>query len=152
MKLLIVSAATVYFAVSGAGALAADTSEKDAIAMAERGAALIKAKGKEEMAKRIHAHDPEFFQGALSMDMRDLYTGIVLADAANPALAGKPLAEGPEAHSPYPRQVIELAQRDGKGWIATPYRDMASGKNAMKITYVLRVDDVVLQADIRREQ
>lgn len=151
MKLFI-SAATVVLACAAGGACAADPSERDAIAMAERGAALIKAKGKEEMMKRIHAHDPEFFQGALSMDMRDLYTGIVLANAANPAQAGQPLSAGPEANSPYPRQVIELAQRDGKGWIATPYRDMASGRNAIRVTYVLRVDDVVLQADIRRQQ
>jgi cytochrome c len=152
MKLLSGSAAIVYLACVTGGACAADQAEREAIAMAERGAALIKAKGKEEMMKRIHAHDPDFFQGALSMDMRDLYTGIVLADAANPALAGKALAQGPEANSPYPRQVIELAQRDGKGWIATPYRDPASGRNALKTTYVLRVDDVVLQADIRRQQ
>lgn len=151
MKLFL-SALTVYLACAAGGACAADPFERDAIAMAERGAALIKAKGKQEMMKRIHAHDPDFFQEALSMDMRDLYTGIVLADAANPALAGKPLAEGPEANSPTPRQVIELAQRDGKGWIATPYRDPASGKNAIRTTYVLRVDDVVLQADIRRQQ
>jgi cytochrome c len=150
MKLLIVSAASVYFAVSGAGALAADTSEKDAIAMAERGASLIKAKGQEEMMKRIHAHDPDFYQGALSMDMRDLYTGILLADAANPALAGKAIDAGPEAGSPYPRQIIELAQRSGKGWIAVPYRDTA-GKAGVKTTYVLRVDDVVLQASIRSQ-
>lgn len=151
MKLLF-SAATVYLACLAGGACAADPSERDAIAMAERGAALIKAKGKEEMMKRIHAHDPEYYQGALSMDMRDLYTGIVLANALNPAQAGQLLSAGPEATSTFPRQVIELAQRDGKGWIATPYRDMASGRNAMKMTYVLRVDDVVLQADIRRQQ
>ena len=152
MRLLSGSAAIVYLACVAGGACAAGQAEREAIAMAERGAALIKAKGKEEMMKRIHAHDPDFFQGALTMDMRDLYTGIVLADAANPALAGKALAQGPEANSPYPRQVIELAQRDGKGWIATPYRDPASGRNALKTTYVLRVDDVVLQADIRRQQ
>jgi cytochrome c len=152
MRLLFISAATVYLACAAGGACAADPFEKDAIAMAERGAALIKAKGKLEMMKRIHEHHPEFFQGALSMDMRDLYTGVVLADPFNPARAGKPLAEGPEAGSPYPRQVIELAQRDGKGWIATPYRDPASGRAAMRTTYVLRVDDVVLQADIRRMQ
>jgi cytochrome c len=149
MKLLI-SAATVWLAVAGGGALAADTSEKDAIAMAERGAALIKAKGQEEMMKRIHARDPEFFRGALSMDMRDLYTGIMLADGANPALAGKAIEAGPEAGTPYPRQIIELAQRSGKGWIALPYRD-ASGRNGVKTTYVLRVDDVVLQASIRSQ-
>ncbi len=148
MKLLIISAAVVYVASLAGGAAAADTAEQDAIAMAERGAALIKARGQEEMMKRIHAHDPEFHQGALSMDMRDLYTGILLADGANPALAGKPIAEGAEANSPYPRQVIELAQRERKGWIASSYRDPASGKQGMKSTYVLRVNDVVLEVDI----
>ena len=151
MRLLSGSAAIVYLACVAGGACAADQAEREAVAMAERGAALIKAKGKEEMMKRIHAHDPEFFQAGLSMDMRDLYTGIVLADAFNPEQAGRQLSEGPDPYSPYPRQVIELAQRAGKGWIATPYRDPASGKNALKTTYVLRVDDVVLQADIRRQ-
>lgn len=149
MKLLI-SAATVWLAVAGGGALAADTTEKDAIAMAERGAALIKAKGQEEMMKRIHARDPDFFRGALSVDMRDLYTGVVLADGGNPALAGKAIEAGPEAGTPYPRQIIELAQRSGKGWIALPYRD-PSGKSGIKTTYVLRVDDVILQASIRSQ-
>jgi cytochrome c len=148
---LIISAATVYLACLAGAACAADHAEQDAIAMAERGAALIKAKGKHEMMERIHAHDPDFFQGELTLDMRDLYTGVVLADTLHPELAGKPLAEGPESDSPYPRQVIELAQRAGKGWIATPYRDPASGRPAVKTTYVLRVDDVVLQADIRRQ-
>ena len=152
MKLLLISAASVYLACMAGGACAADPSEKLAMAMAERGAALIRTKGKEEMMKRIHARDPGFFQQGLSLDMRDLYTGIVLADAHNPALVGQLLSAGPEANSTFPRQVIELAQRDGKGWIATPYRDAASGRNAMKITYVLRVDDVVLQADIGRQQ
>ncbi|MES2019160.1 MAG: cache type 2 domain-containing protein [Pseudomonadota bacterium] len=150
MKLL-VSAATVYLACLAGGAFAAGHTEQEAIAMAERGAALIKAKGQEEMMKRIHAHDPEFFQAGLNLDMRDLYTGIVLADAFNPALAGKQLSDGPDPYSAYPRQVIELAQRAGKGWIAAPYRDPASGKNAMRTTYVLRVGDVVLQAGLRRQ-
>lgn len=148
MKLLLISAASVCFASLAGGALAANTAEQEAIAMAERGAALIKAKGQEEMMKRIHAHDPQFHQGALSMDMRDLYTGIVLADGANPALAGKPLSEGPEANRAHPRQVIELAQRERRGWIASTWRDPASGKQGMKSTYVLRVNDVVLEVDI----
>lgn len=152
MKLLLVSAAIVYFAsLAGGAAAAAATAEQDAIAMAERGAALIKAKGQEEMMKRIHAHDPQFDQGALSMDMRDLYTGVLLANGANPALAGKPVGESAEADSAFPRQVIELAQRDRKGWIASTWRDPASGKSGIKSTYVLRVNDVVLEVDIVKQ-
>ncbi|MES2319562.1 MAG: cache type 2 domain-containing protein [Pseudomonadota bacterium] len=151
MKMFMISAATVYLACAAGGACAADPAERDAIAMAERGAALIKAKGQQEMMMRIHAHHPDFYQGTLTLDMRDLYTGIVLADSANPAQAGKPLSQGPDPNSTFPRQVIELAQRDGHGWIARSYRDPATGKYGMKSTYVLKVGDVVLQADLRRQ-
>jgi len=76
MKLL--ATATALCLVSAA-ALANEPTEKDAIAMAERGAAMVKAKGKEEVMKRISAKDPDFVQGSLYIDMRDVKTGIVLA-------------------------------------------------------------------------
>jgi cytochrome c len=148
---LFMSGAAVYLACAAAGALAADTSEREAVAMTEKGAALIKAEGQQALMKRIHAHDPAFFHGALSMNMRDLYTGIVLANALQPALAGQPIESSPEAGSAYPRQVIEMAQRAGKGWIASQFRDPESGQQALRTSYVLRVGDVVLQADIRQQ-
>lgn len=57
MKLLVTLFAC---ALTCAGAAANEPSEKDAITMAERGAALIKEKGKDEMMKRINAKDPQF--------------------------------------------------------------------------------------------
>ncbi|MCL6487268.1 MAG: cache type 2 domain-containing protein, partial [Janthinobacterium lividum] len=63
----------------GSVSAAVEATEKDAIAMTERGAAFMKAHGKEEMMKKITAKDPDFVQGSLYVDMRDLKTGIVLA-------------------------------------------------------------------------
>lgn len=145
MKLLLTTAC---LALACAGVQARAPNEKDAIAMAERGAALIKAKGKREMMVRIHARDPLFVQGDMALTMRDAYNAILIAHPADPALVGGTDADGaaPGAEL-YPRDVIDLAQRAGSGWLESGYRDGA-GRSGRKKAYVRRVGDVVLEAAI----
>ena len=152
MKMLI--ATSLCFVLGAGSALAApEPTEKDAIAMAERGAAFIKAQGKGAMAKKINAKDPDYVQGELYMDMRDLYTGIVLAHPINSSLVGKDLTDVPDAGGKiYRREIIELAQKSGKGWVEYQYKNPVSGKIEPKTTYILRVDDVVLEAGIYKKQ
>jgi cytochrome c len=150
---------TVSTLIAGAAALllagaavASEPTEKDAVAMAERGAALIKAKGKNEMMKRINARDSDFVQGSLYIDMRDLYTGVVLAHPINNSIIGKDLVDVPDATGKrYRREIIELAQSKGKGWVDYQYKNPTSGKIEPKTTYILRVDDVVLEAGIYKK-
>jgi cytochrome c len=150
MKLLVTATLCLGFAANAASA--AEPTEKDAIAMADRGAALIKSKGKEEMMKRITAKDPDFVQGSLYVDMRDLYTGIVLAHPINASIVGKDLTDVPDASGKkYRREIIELAQKKGKGWVDYQYKNPTSGKIEPKTTYILRVDDVVLEAGIYKK-
>lgn len=136
-----------------AGALAAEPTEKDAIAMAERGAAMVKAKGKEEVMKRITSKDPEFVQGSLYIDMRDVKTGIVLAHPYNPSIVGKDLTDVPDANGKkYRREIIELAAAKGKGWVDYQYKNPTTGKIEPKTTYILLVDGVVLEAGLYKKQ
>jgi cytochrome c len=131
---------------------AVEATEKDAIAMAERGAAFMKAHGKEEMMKKITAKDPDFVQGSLYVDMRDIKTGIVLAHPINPSIVGKDLTDVPDANGKkYRREIIELAQKQGKGWVDYQYKNPISGKIEPKTTYILRVNDVVLEAGIYKK-
>jgi cytochrome c len=133
-------------------ACAAEPTEKDAIAMAEKGAAFMKANGKEEMMKKITAKDPDYVQGSLYVDMRDINTGIVLAHPINPSIVGKDLTDVPDANGKkYRREIIELAQKKGKGWVDYQYKNPASGKIEPKTTYILRVGDVVLEAGIYKK-
>lgn len=151
MKQLI-TAAALSLAFAAGAAQATEPTEKDAIAMVERGAALIKAKGKDEMMKRIIAKDPDFVQGSLYIDMRDLYTGIVLAHPINPSIVGKDLTDVPDASGKkYRREIINLGQSKGKGWVDYQYKNPTSGKIEPKTTYILRVDDVVLEAGIYKK-
>jgi cytochrome c len=133
-------------------AYAAEPTEKDAIAMTERGAAYIKAHGKEEMMKKISGKDPDFVQGSLYVDMRDLHTGIVLAHPINPSIVGKDLTDVPDASGKkYRREIIELAAAKGKGWVDYMYKNPVTGKIEPKTTYILRVGDVVLEAGIYKK-
>jgi cytochrome c len=150
MKLL--SAAALCFAMTSVGAATAEPTEKDAIAMAERGAALVKEKGKDEMIKRINAKDPQFVQGSLYVDLRDVKTGIVLAHPFNPSIVGKDLTDVPDANGKkYRREIIELAAAKGKGWVDYQYKNPTSGKIEPKTTYILLVDGVVLEAGLYKK-
>jgi cytochrome c len=151
MKLL---ATALCFALTSVSLSAAanEPTEKDAIAMAERGVALIKSKGKDEMIKRINAKDPEFVQGSLYVDMRDVKTGIVLAHPFNPSIVGKDLTDVPDANGKkYRREIIELAAAKGKGWVDYQYKNPTTGKIEPKTTYILLVDGVVLEAGLYKK-
>jgi cytochrome c len=149
MKLI---ATTTALCLACTTALANEPTEKDAIAMAERGAALIKAKGKDEMMKRINAKDPDFVQGSLYVDLRDVKTGIVLAHPYNPSIVGKDLTDVPDANGKkYRREIIELAAAKGKGWVDYQYKNPTTGKIEPKTTYILLVDGVVLEAGLYKK-
>ncbi|SHN26975.1 Single Cache domain 2-containing protein [Duganella sacchari] len=133
-------------------AAANEPTEKDAIAMAEKGAAFIKANGKDALIKRVAAKDPDFLQGALYVDIRDLHTGIVLAHPVNPSIVGKDLTDIPDASGKkYRREIIELAAKKGQGWVDYQYKNPTTGKIEPKTTYILRVGDVVLEAGIYKK-
>ena len=121
--------------------------EKDAMALAEKGAQFVRAHGKAEMIARINSRDPEFNQGALYLAMRDL-NGITVAHPTT-ALIGKNLLEVPDADGKLFRQeMLALARGPGRGWVDYKFRNPESGKVEAKRTYVLRVEDIALEAGI----
>jgi len=144
--ILFVAAATVC-----AFASANEPNEKDAIALVERGAAFMKAKGKEEMIKHINAKDPEYVQGSLYLVMRD-DKGVVLANPVNPAMIGKDLLDVPDVDGKmFRREILEVAKTKGKGWVDYKFKNPASGKVEAKTSYVYKVADVTLEAGIYKK-
>ena len=135
-----------------AGASASEPTEKDAVAMVEKGVAFIKLHGKDKFIEKVAAKDPEFIQGALYVDIRDLQSGIVLAHPVNPTIVGKDLTDVPDASGKkYRREIIELAAKKGKGWVDYMYKNPTSGKIEPKTTYIQRVGDAVLEAGIYKK-
>jgi signal transduction histidine kinase len=146
----ILTAALIVLAM--AAAHASEPTEKDAIAMVEKGAAYIKQHGKDKFIEKVASKDPEFIQGALYVDIRDLQSGIVLAHPVNPTIVGKDLTDVPDASGKkYRREIIELAARQGKGWVDYMYKNPTTGKIEPKTTYIQRVGDAVLEAGIYKK-
>lgn len=152
MKLLF-TATTLSLAIAAGNACAAtEPAEKDAIALVEKGVALVKSDGKAEMIKRINAKDPVFVQSAMYIYMSDARTGVILAHPMNPALVGKDLIDVPDTNGkPFRRAGVEMVAKQGKGWIDYTYKNPASGKIEPKTTYLMKVDDVILQAGIYKK-
>jgi signal transduction histidine kinase len=133
-------------------AQAAEPTEKDAIAMAEKGAAFIKANGQDAFLKKIAAKDPDYLQGSLYVDVRDIKTGIVLAHPVNASIVGKDLTDIPDASGKkYRREIIDLAAKKGHGWVDYQYKNPTTGKIEPKTTYILLVDGVVLEAGLYKK-
>ena len=72
---LIATTAALCLALAATPALANGPTEKDAIAMVERGAALIKAKGKDEMIKKINAKEISAIKSTIDGLVRDVFKG-----------------------------------------------------------------------------
>jgi signal transduction histidine kinase len=143
---------TAVLLAAAASAHANEPTEKDAIAMAEKGAAFIKANGQDAFLKKIANKDSDYLQGSLYVDVRDIKTGIVLAHPVNPSIVGKDLTDIPDASGKkYRREIIELAASKGHGWVDYQYKNPTSGKIEPKTTYILRVGDVVLEAGIYKK-
>lgn len=126
---------------------AATPNEKDAVALAEKGARFVRTHGKAAMIARINGKDPEFNQGALYLAMRDL-DGITIAHPTT-VLIGKNLLDVPDADGkPFRQEMVAVARDRGHGWVDYKFRNPETGKVEAKTTYVLRVGDVALEAGI----
>lgn len=147
MKLLF--AATALGLAVAAGAATAAPTEKDAIALVDKGVAFMNAHGKDEMIKKINSKDPEFYHGELYLHMRDAKTAVMVAHPVNPALIGKDLIDVPDTTGKkYRREIVELAATKGKGWVEYTYKNPANGKIETKNTYITKVGDVTLESGI----
>lgn len=129
------------------GQAGAEPTARDAVAMVERGALFVQARGKEALIQRIKERDPAYNQGELYLAMRDL-KGITVAHPTV-ALIGKDLRDVPDADGKlFRHEMIAIANGKGRGWVDYKFKNPASGKVEDKTTYVLRVGDVALEAGV----
>lgn len=148
----VLSAALLGLAMTSAVATAAEPTAKDAVAMVERGAAFAKANGKEALLKKITAKDPEFVQGSMYIYVREFPSGVNIAHPYNQSIIGKDLNDVPDTNGKmYRRDIMDIAKKDGKGWVDYMYKNPDNGKIESKTSYLLRVNDVVLIAGIYKK-
>ena len=147
-----ITGALLCLSLAAGAAVASEPTEKDAIAMSERGAAFYKTHGRDELVKHVMAKDPDFVQGSMYIYVRDFNTGTNIAHPFNQSIVGKDLNDVPDNNGKYYRRdILELARKDGKGWVDYMYKNPTSAKVESKTSYVQRVGDVILVTGISKK-
>ena len=147
MKWWCLSGSAVCFISLAMAAPAQLNGRSEAVHLAQTAARYLKAHGKDEMIKRINERDPRFNKGELYVAMRDL-NGITLAHPTL-ALIGKNLLDVPDADGKlFRREMRDVANGAGSGWVDYKFRNPVSGRVEEKSTFVLRAGDVALDAGI----
>lgn len=126
----------------------AEDNPADAIAMVDKGLAYMQKNGKDALVQEINNKNPEFINGSIYLYLRGL-DGVVIAHPINPKLVGKNMLDLPDADGKYYRKdIIALAKSKGKGWVDYRYNNPVSKQVENKTTYILRNNDVILEAGI----
>jgi signal transduction histidine kinase len=142
------TAGTVIVSLSlWAGVACAEPTEKDAVALVEKGVQFMRLHGRDEMIRKINIKDPDFYSGALYLAMLDM-NGITIAHPTT-ALIGKNLVDVPDADGKvFRREMVAVANGQGKGWVRYKFMNPSNGKVQPKVSYVLRVGDIALEAGV----
>ncbi|MCH8622163.1 cache domain-containing protein [Undibacterium sp. TS12] len=126
----------------------ADDNPADAIAMVDKGLAYMQKNGKDALVQEINNKNPEFMNGAIYLSVRGL-DGIMVAHPINPKLIGKNMLDLPDADGKYFRKdIVALAKSKGKGWVDYRFNNPVTKQMENKSTYIVRSNDVILEAGI----
>jgi len=98
-------------------------------------------------------NDPkgQFVKGALYVFAYDL-NGTMMANTAKPALVGQNVLDVPDADGKkFRREIIDIAQKNGSGWV--DYKTLHPKTKAMeqKTTYFEKADDLVFACGIYKK-
>lgn len=127
---------------------AVTSTQKDAIAMADKAEKYMKMNGKDKLIEQVNAKDAQFFAGEMYVIVLDS-TGTHLAHPANPKLIGKSMLDVPDPDGKmFRKDRVDLAASKGKGWVDYRYKNPESGKIEQKSAYVLKSGDVILTVGI----
>jgi signal transduction histidine kinase len=100
------------------------------------------------LIKEVNNKNPDFIKGDIYLYIRGM-DGTVLAHPINPKLIGKNLLPLPDGNGKlFRKEIVELAQTKGKGWVDYRYNNPATKEMEDKSTYIVRSGDVILEAGI----
>jgi len=144
MKKLCVVVLTAVFLMGVAGTVWTSTGMADAKALVEKAAAFLKANGKEKTLAELSKPKGQFDKGELYVFAYDM-NAVIIAHPKNPELIGKNMSEIPDNDGKYFRkEIVELAKTKGTGTVKYKYLNPETKKVESKITYIQRVNDVIL--------
>lgn len=111
--------------------------------MVEQAVAYAKANGEEKALKEFNAPNGKF-------QWRDLYVfaydlnGVVMGHP-NPKLVGQNLYLAPDSDGKlFRKEIVDLANTRGSGWVDYTYMDPMTGQEEFKITHFQKVGNLIV--------
>ena len=119
-------------------------SPAEAKMLVEKAVAYVKANGEEKALKEFNNPNGKF-------TMWDLYVfaydpkGVMLANVNVPNLVGRNLYNEPDSKGKlFRKEIVDLANSQGSGWVDYSYKNPATKKEEIKITYFQKVCNLVI--------
>lgn len=120
----------------------------DAEGIVEKAAAFAAKNGNDKLIAEVNKKDGPFNQGDLYVFVYDK-TGTLLANPVTPALIGKNQVSEPDADGKlFRKEIIEVANTKGTGWVNYKYKNPASGALEPKVSYVKKQGDLIIIAGV----
>jgi cytochrome c len=140
--------AVILISLFWASAVWAGGSADEAKALVEKGAASIKANGKEKAFTEFTEPKGKFVDRDLYIFVVD-FNGLTLAHGQNAKLVGKDMSGLKDSDGElFIKKMIDLAKAKGSGWVDYKWTNSVSKKIEPKSTYVQKVDDYFLGCGI----
>ncbi len=144
MKKIFASVIVVAFVIVSFGLTFASSEADEAKAMVEKAVAYHQANGKEKALKEFNTPGNQFVKGELYVFAYDL-SGTIIAHPINQKLVGMNVLNTPDVDGKvYRKEIIELAKKDGNGWVDYKYKNPKSNKIEQKTTYLKKAGDIVI--------
>jgi len=132
------------------GQLVAADEKQDAVALVEKAIVFAKANGKEKILAELNKMNGLFDRGELYVFAYD-FNGVVLAHPKNPKLVGKNLLEMPDLDGKlFRKDIVNIAKKQGTGWVDYKYKNPENGKSEDKTTYFKTVDGQIYCCGVYR--
>jgi cytochrome c len=147
----IMTIAIAIFALAGTGlttTAAANGTADEARAMVDRAAKMLVADGKDKAFQVFDDQAGPFVDRDLYVFVLDL-SGTTVAHGVNKALIGKSLLGLKDADGKqFIQEMLDLAKKDGEGWVDYKWPNPTTKKVEGKSSYVKKVGDLIIGVGI----
>jgi cytochrome c len=148
-KFMTIAVAILALAGAGLTAVAATNGTADeAKAMVDRAVKMLAADGKDKAFQVFDDQSGPFVDRDLYVFVLDL-TGTTVAHGVNKALIGKSLLNLKDADGKqFIQEILDLAKKDGEGWVDYKWPNPTTKKVEGKSSYVKKVGDLIIGVGI----
>jgi cytochrome c len=127
-------------------ASAAQATKADAESMVQTAAAFATKNGEDKLVAEVNKKDGAFNQGDLYVVIYDK-TGTVLAHPVTPDLVGKNRVAEPDADGKlFRKEIVDVAEKQGSGWVNYKTKNPVSGQVEAKTSYVKKQGALIIFA------